>query len=75
MIVGWLSLASDISGILNPQVTGVANFAHLGGFFAIIILAFFLSRKDKKKLYRGLVINILTLAIALIAWSFYKMGF
>jgi len=72
MVVAWFSLASDISGVLSPQATGVANFAHLGGFFAIILLAFFFSDKDRRKLFKGLLINIVTLILIGAIWLAMK---
>jgi len=70
-LFGWLQLYSDISGVLNPSAEGgVANFAHLGGFFAITILAFILGEEDRKKLLRGLAINIGTFLVLAAVWYF-----
>ncbi len=68
ILMGWTQLYTDITGVLNPVDTGVANFAHLGGFFAIGILAFFMSKAEKSKLWKGLIINIVTLAVLGLAW-------
>jgi membrane associated rhomboid family serine protease len=67
-VFGWLQLYTDITGVLSPADSGVANFAHLGGFFAITILAFFLSKQEKSKLWKGLLINIATFAVLALAW-------
>ncbi|MBW2965234.1 rhomboid family intramembrane serine protease [Candidatus Woesearchaeota archaeon] len=71
-VFGWLQLYTDVTGVLNPTDSGVANFAHLGGFFAIGILAFFLSKEDKSKLWRGLLINLATLVVLGLAWFVAK---
>jgi len=71
-IFGWLQLYTDVTGVLNPTDSGVANFAHLGGFFAITILAFFMSSEEKSKLLRGLMLNLATLAILALAWYFTR---
>ena len=68
IIMGWTQLYTDITGVLNPSDTGVANFAHLGGFFAIAILAFFMSKAEKSKLWRGVIINVVTLVVLGLAW-------
>ena len=68
IIMGWTQLYTDIMGVLNPLGDGVANFAHLGGFFAIGILAFFMSKAEKSKLWRGLIINVVTLVVLGLAW-------
>lgn len=71
-IFGWMQLYTDVTGVLNPTDSGVANFAHLGGFFAIGVLAFFLSKKDKSKMWRGLLINLATLVVLGLAWYVTK---
>lgn len=71
-IFGWLQLYSDVLGVLSPSETGVANFAHLGGFFAIAVLAFFMSKEEKSKLWRGVIINAVTLLVLGLAW--YAVG-
>jgi membrane associated rhomboid family serine protease len=71
-LLGWLQVYSDMTSVLNPDPTSnVANFAHLGGFFAITILAFFLSSEDKHKLLRGLIINVVTLLVLGGVWFFF----
>ena len=41
MVVGWLAIFADISGILNPVEDGIGHFAHLGGFISISLLMWF----------------------------------
>ncbi|MFH1669842.1 MAG: rhomboid family intramembrane serine protease [Candidatus Woesearchaeota archaeon] len=73
-LFGWLQLYTDVTGVLNPTDAGVANFAHLGGFFAITILAFLMSSEEKSKLLRGLLINIVTFAVLAALWWYTKMS-
>jgi membrane associated rhomboid family serine protease len=64
MVVGWLTIYMDISGILNPVNDGIGHFAHMGGFISIAILLFFMEYEERTKLKKGLIINGLSLLIA-----------
>lgn len=68
ILMGWAQLYTDITGALDPVDTGVANFAHLGGFFAIGVLAFLMSKAEKSRLWRGLIINLVTFTVLGLAW-------
>ena len=61
MLVGWITIYADITGILNPVEDGIGHFAHLGGFLSITLLLFLLSREDKQTLKKGFYINIFSL--------------
>ena len=67
MVIGWLGIVGDISGVLNPGGS-VNHLAHIGGFLAISLLMYLLTVEDRKKLLRGFWINIGTVAVALIAY-------
>ena len=69
MLVGWLTIYADISGIINPVEDGIGHFAHLGGFISIALLIFFFGGEDKAKLRKGLIINAVSLAIFLLLYS------
>jgi membrane associated rhomboid family serine protease len=71
-VFGWLQVYTDVTGVLGGSDGTVANFAHLGGFFAIAVLAFFLSKEDKSKLWRGILINLGTLLVVGAVWWFTK---
>lgn len=71
MIVGWLTIFADITGILNPTEDGIGHFAHLGGFLSIAILLYLLESKDRKKIRKGFIINVVSLAIAGAAIYFF----
>jgi len=63
-LIAWSFLASDITGVLASS-QGVANMAHLGGFFAILIIAKFLTPRDRNRLWKGFLLNLGTLVVLL----------
>ena len=62
IILGWLSIISDITGVLVPKNDNIGHFAHLGGYIAVSFLAFLFDQRERKKLLLGLIINILFVA-------------
>ncbi len=70
MFVGWLTIAADITGILNPVEDGIGHFAHLGGFLSIAILLYLLEKEDRKKITKGFVINVVSLIVIAAAYFF-----
>jgi len=64
MVVGWLAILADITGVLVPQDDNIGHFAHLGGYFAITILVFFLNREEREAMKKGLLFNLLFVAVA-----------
>jgi membrane associated rhomboid family serine protease len=63
IIVGWLQVYANLVGLLSPKESNIGYVAHLGGFMAFTVLGFFLGGKDKKKLWKGLLLNIALLAV------------
>jgi membrane associated rhomboid family serine protease len=57
--VGWLAIIGDITGILVPTNDNIGHFAHLGGYLAITVLIFLLEKKDKEKMKKGFMLNLL----------------
>ena len=75
MLVGWLTLYADLMGVLNPANTMIGHFAHLLGFFSITVSLFFLERKDRSELNRGMIINsIILLMFVVVAAGFMIYG-
>jgi membrane associated rhomboid family serine protease len=73
MVVGWLAILADLSGVLNPVEDGIGHFAHIGGFLSIALLAFILGGEEKAKLKKGLMINIISfIVIALLLFYFTR---
>ncbi|HII72379.1 TPA: rhomboid family intramembrane serine protease [Candidatus Woesearchaeota archaeon] len=73
MFLGWLTIWADITGLINPTADGIGHLAHLGGFISVAIIAFILG-EDKKKLWRGFLINLGCLAVAGLVWFFVLKG-
>ncbi len=70
MIIGWLTIYADISGILNPIKDGIGHFAHLGGFLSIGLLLYLLGIDERKKMRTGLIINIASFIIIAMIYFF-----
>jgi membrane associated rhomboid family serine protease len=66
MIKGWLFIYADFRGFLNGETDGVSHLTHLFGYVSIAALVYFLSKKDRKKMRVGLIINIVSLALVLL---------
>ena len=66
MVLGWITLYADITGVINPRQDGIGHFAHLGGFLAMTLLIFFMNSHDRKKMVRGFWVNIASLAVIII---------
>lgn len=72
MLVGWLYILADITAVLNPVAgDNVGHFAHLGGYIAITFLVFFLDKRHRSEMKKGLLINLLLLALAV---TLYNIG-
>ncbi len=72
MLVGWLSIISDISGVLAPQQDNIGHFAHLGGYIAASALVFLFNQEERKQMKSGLYINIGFVLIASIIYFYLK---
>ena len=63
MLVGWLTIYADITGILNPVEDGIGHFAHLGGFLSIGLLLYLLGIEERTKMKKGIIINVISVII------------
>lgn len=71
MVISWLTVWLDITGVLNPTADGIGHFAHLGGYISIGILVFLLERGRREQIRKGLITNIVSIiVIALLAGIF-----
>ena len=70
MVVGWIAIYADLTGIINRVQDNIGHFAHLGGFISIALLMFLLGVDDRRKLAKGLLINLVSLGIGLIIYFF-----
>lgn len=73
-LIAWGSVYTDITNVFEND--NIAHWAHLGGFFSVIITAYFLEEKDRKKLKNGFILNlgffILTLILLYFLEARYK---
>lgn len=71
MVLGWLYIFADITGILGNATDGIGHFAHLGGFLSITIIVAALEYNHKKKIQRGFIINIISLLLGAVIYYFF----
>ena len=71
MLVGWLTIYADITGIINPTDDGIGHFAHLGGFLSVALLVFILHQEDRASMKKGLIINLVSLAVFAAAYFLF----
>ncbi|MCC5815043.1 MAG: rhomboid family intramembrane serine protease [Leptospira sp.] len=69
-LIAWTSVYTDITNVFEED--NIARWAHLGGFFSVIITAYFLEEKDKKKLKNGFLLNIIFFTLTLILLFFFE---
>jgi len=65
MFKGWMFIYADMRGFLGGEVDGISHLAHLLGFISIAVMVYFLSKEERNVLTKGLVINIISVAIFL----------
>lgn len=73
MIVGWLQIITDVTGVLYQVNDNVGHFAHLGGFIAVSLMIFLFSQNEREKMRVGFYINIGTLIVGSILYLFFIM--
>ena len=56
-IIAWLMIYSDFMNMFSSD--NVAHFAHLAGFFSILVTSYLLSEKDREKLRVNFSLNAL----------------
>jgi membrane associated rhomboid family serine protease len=71
-LIGWFLILLDITGLSNPSQTN--NLAHIGGYFSLIFLMFTLEIKNRKKMYLGLIINLLLLILLYLINNYYNLS-
>ncbi len=70
LVVGWLAIIADISGVLIPKDDNIGHFAHLGGYFAISMLVFLLGKEEKRKMFIGLMINLFFVGLMILLYYY-----
>jgi membrane associated rhomboid family serine protease len=73
MVAAWLYIYTDIVGILGAADDGIGHFAHLFGFLSVTLTLFILG--ERKELQKGLIINLVSLAIAAMLYFLVIAGY
>ncbi len=60
-IVGWFFIYYDF--ISRNLDDGIGHYVHLGGYFGVLLLTIFFEREKKRKLLKGIVVNIVMLGL------------
>ncbi len=75
MIKGWLFFYIDIKGFLSGEMDGISHVSHLCGFLSVGILVYFLSKRDKKMITTGVIINVVSFIIFILLGKWYIANF
>ncbi len=67
-LFAWMSIYSDITNLFAKD--SVAHWAHLGGFFSVFITAYFLSKRERKEIQQGFLINLTFFTLTIILLFF-----
>jgi membrane associated rhomboid family serine protease len=60
MIKGWMFFYADMKGFLGGEKDGISHLTHLAGFLSMSIIIYFLDKKDREEMFKGLVVNVLS---------------
>ncbi|MCA9459128.1 MAG: rhomboid family intramembrane serine protease [Nanoarchaeota archaeon] len=71
-LIGWFFMFWDYVGLNDGS--NVNHLAHLSGYVAILILFFFIEFRNKKKLFRGFLINIFVLLLIFLISKYFYLG-
>ena len=75
IVSGWLVIYADIAGILGQVNDGIAHFAHIGGFLSITVTMFLLKADEREDLWKGFIVNIVSLVFAVAVFFFVTSGY
>lgn len=64
MILGWMMIYADITGLLNNQETNIGYAAHIAGVLSAIII-YAMLKDERKKLRTGLLVNVFSVILFL----------
>lgn len=74
LLLGWLAMGTDLSGVLSGRRDGIDHFAHLGGYLSVLLAYPLLDLQERQRARWGLWLNVLT-AIALgLCWWVWRDG-
>ncbi len=69
-LVAWLMIYSDVTNVFKPD--RIAHWSHIGGYISVMIVAYFLSEKERKKLWNAFLMNLLFFVLSIILLFFIK---
>lgn len=69
-IVAWMMIYSDFMNLFADD--NIAHWAHLGGFFSVLVTAYFLNNTMKAKLKTGFLLNCTFFVLTLIILFFLE---
>lgn len=69
-IIAWLMIYSDFMNLFSSD--RIAHFAHLAGFFSILVTSYLLSEKDREKLRVNFSLNALFFIFTVILLFFLE---
>lgn len=72
LLVGYLIIYSDLSGLINNTNSNTNYLAHLAGYVSVLFLVFLLNKENKSKLLKGLLINLGLLGLYLVYSVFFN---
>ncbi len=71
MLLGLLSIFGDVAGIFSSEESNIGYFAHLGGYLSITLLIYFLSKEDRARMKKGLIINLVFVALMVLLYFLF----
>ena len=66
MLKAWFFFYADLRGFLGGEKDGVSHLAHILGFLSITVIFYLLDKEDRRILFKGLIVNIISF-VALLA--------
>jgi membrane associated rhomboid family serine protease len=72
LLLGLLSIFGDIAGVFSAEESNIGYFAHLGGYLSITLLIYFFSKEDRKRMKKGLMVNIAVVVFMALLYFLFK---
>lgn len=69
-LIAWLMIYSDFTNLYSRD--NIAHWSHIGGYFSVLVTAYFLSEKDRNQLKMGFFLNLLFFTLSMIILYFYR---
>lgn len=72
LLLGWLSIISDVFGVFSAEESNIGYFAHLGGYLSITLLIYLFSPEERKHMKKGLIVNIFFVILMALLFFIFK---